>query len=47
MLKSGEKYELDDAQDVDEKNTGILVFDKDDEDPIYIFWEDVEVIEFK
>jgi len=47
VLKSGEKYELDDAQDVNEKNTGILVFDKDDNDPIYIFWEDVELIEFK
>ena len=47
-LKSGEKYELDDAQDVNEKNTGILVFDKAEEnDPIYIFWEDVKLVELK
>lgn len=47
LLKSGEKYELDDSQDVNERNTGILVFDKGNEDPIYIFWEDVKLVEFK
>ena len=46
-LKSGEKYELEDSQDVNERNTGILVFDKGDNDPIYIFWEDVKLIELK
>ncbi len=47
VLKSGEKYELEDSQDVNEKNTGILVFDKGPENPVYIFWEDVKQIEFK
>ena len=47
ILKSGEKYELDESQDVNERNTGILVFDKGENDPIYIFWEDVKLIELK
>ena len=47
ILKSGEKYELEDSQDVNEKNTGILVFDKGPDNPVYIFWEDVKNIEFK
>jgi len=47
VLKTGEKYELDDSQDVNEKNTGLLVFDKGDNNPVYIFWEDVKLIEFK
>ena len=47
ILKSGEKYELDESQDVTEKNTGILVFEKDKSNPIYIYWEDVEKVEFK
>jgi hypothetical protein len=46
-LKSGEKYELDESQDVTEKNTGILVFDKEGEEPVYIYWEDVKLVELK
>ncbi len=47
VLKSGEKYELEDSQDVNEKNTGILVFDKGPDNPVYIFWEDVKKVEFQ
>jgi len=47
VLKSGEKYELDESQDVNEKNTGLLVFDKGDDDPVYIFWEDIKQIDLK
>ena len=46
-LRNGQKYELDDSQDVDDHNTGLLVFDKGNDDPIYIFWEDVEEVVFK
>lgn len=47
VLKTGEKYELDDSQDVNDKNTGILVFEKENADPVYIFWEDVAKIDLK
>lgn len=43
-LKNGDKMVLFDSQDVDEQNTGILVFKGSD--PIYIPWEKVEKITF-
>jgi hypothetical protein len=44
---SGEKITLDDAQDVGERNQGILVFSDAKTDPVYVLWEDVKSIEFK
>ncbi len=46
-LKSGEKYELEDSQDVNERNTGILVFENENDGPVYIYWEDVEKVVFE
>jgi len=46
-LHNGEELRLEDSQDVSERNDGILVIaDEDDDDPIYIEWDDVELIEF-
>jgi hypothetical protein len=44
---SGEKITLDDAQDVGERNQGILVFSDAKTDPVYVLWEDVKSVEFK
>ncbi len=45
ILKSGESLLLGEAQDVSEKNSGLLVFvDKDR--PKYVLWEDVDEIQF-
>jgi hypothetical protein len=46
-LKSGEKISLSDAQDVNEKNQGLLVFSDTKSDPKYIPWEEVKSIDFK
>jgi hypothetical protein len=46
-LRSGKKLKLGDAQDVDERNQGILVFEKGDNDPTYISWQDVREVAFK
>ncbi|TRX55973.1 hypothetical protein FNH22_17575 [Fulvivirga sp. M361] len=46
-LKSGEKLELGDRQDVSDRNTGILVFDNDSEDdPTYVLWKDIDKVTF-
>ena len=45
-LRTGEEVELEDGQDVSDRNAGVLVFLSDDRDPIYIPWRDVERIEF-
>lgn len=47
QLKSGQKFTLDDAQDVNQKNQGVLVFASAKADPTYVRWEDVKMIEFK
>lgn len=44
-LKNGQKLLLGDAQDVSDRNDGILVFEGK-RDPRYIAWEDVETITF-
>jgi hypothetical protein len=44
---SGEQITLDDAQDVGERNQGILVFSDAKTDPVYVLWEDVKSVEFK
>lgn len=46
-LRSGEKIMLDDAQDVNERNQGVLVFASANSAPEYIRWEDVKSIDFK
>lgn len=46
-LKTGEKISLEDAQDVNEKNQGLLVFTSANSDPEYIRWEDVKSIDLK
>jgi sporulation protein YlmC with PRC-barrel domain len=46
-LKSGEKISLYDAQDVNERNQGVLVFSKGGDNPVYVPWDSVKSIEFK
>jgi hypothetical protein len=46
-LRNGKKITLDEGQDVDEKNQGLLVFDSDKSDPKYFPWNEVSEIEFK
>jgi hypothetical protein len=45
-LKSGEKIILDEAQDVNERNQGVLVFANAKSNPSYVRWEDLKSIEF-
>jgi hypothetical protein len=45
-LKSGMKFTLDDAQDVNDRNQGVLVFAQNS-DPVYIPWHNIQTIEFK
>ncbi len=45
-LKSGKKIRLDDAQDVNERNQGVLIFADNKGEPSYLLWEDVKTIEF-
>ena len=47
-LKNGKKLLLGKGQDVTDKNNGILIMkDKNDEDPQYISWDRIDVIEFE
>jgi hypothetical protein len=46
-LKSGQKLKLHDAQDVDERNQGLLLFASGKDKPTYIPWEKVSEIEFR
>jgi hypothetical protein len=46
-LKSGKTITLDDAQDVNERNQGVLVFADKKSEPSYVPWEDVKNIVFK
>jgi hypothetical protein len=45
-LRNGERLELEDSQDVSERNAGLLVFEREDADPVYVKWSDIERIEF-
>lgn len=45
-LRNGQKKTLDDGQDVNEKNQGVLVFVSGSE-PTYVPWEDIDEIEFR
>ena len=44
-LKSGEKYFLEDAADVNSRNLGILIFTQQAEEPVYVAWEDLARVE--
>lgn len=43
-LKNGTKLTLEDAQDVDEKNSGLLIFEKGKDNPKYITWDRIKEI---
>lgn len=45
-LKSGKKIRLEDAQDVNDRNQGVLIFAGKKEEASYVLWEDVKTIEF-
>jgi hypothetical protein len=46
-LKTGKKITLDEAQDVNERNQGVLVFAQGKTEPSYIPWDEIMEIEFK
>ncbi len=46
VFRNGEELRLEDGQDVSDRNAGVLVYD-DDDDPIYLEWEEVEEIHFE
>jgi hypothetical protein len=46
-LKTGKKITLDEAQDVNERNQGVLVFAQGKAEPDYIAWNEIMEIEFK
>lgn len=46
ILRTGEELELEDGQDVSDRNAGVLIFKSDDRDPVYVRWRDVERVEF-
>ena len=46
-LRSGQKITLDDAQDVNERNQGVLVFASKGAEPVYVTWEDVKTIDLE
>jgi hypothetical protein len=43
-LKNGRELVLEDGQDVSSRNSGVLIF-ADDDDPVYLRWDEVEEIE--
>ncbi len=45
-LKSGKKIRLEDAQDVNDRNQGVLIFAGKKEEASYVPWEDVKTIDF-
>jgi hypothetical protein len=46
-LKNGKRITLDEGQDVNEKNQGMLVFASGKTDPTYIPWDQINEVEFK
>lgn len=46
-LRSGKNIKLADGQDVDQRNQGILVFEKGKDEPTYVVWQDVREVSFK
>lgn len=46
-LKNGKKISLDEGQDVNERNQGVLVFASGKSDPTYVPWDEVSEIELR
>ena len=46
-LKTGDELSLEGSQDVSNRNTGILLFENGEKDPVYITWDEVEEIVFE
>jgi len=47
-LRGGESLVLEEGQDVGENNAGVLVLDdEDDDDPLYLSWDEIEHIELE
>ncbi|MEL6941825.1 MAG: hypothetical protein AAFO82_04090 [Bacteroidota bacterium] len=46
-LKSGTVLKLEDSQDVNERHTGLLIFEDGKDDPQYVMWKEVEKVSFK
>lgn len=47
VYKDGRELKLEDTVDVGEDNAGVLVFDRGQDDPRYIPWEDIRRIDFE
>lgn len=45
-MKNGKSISLDEGQDVNERNQGVLVFASDKSEPAYVPWDEVAEIEF-
>lgn len=46
-MRNGKKITLDEGQDVNEKNQGVLIFESGKSDPEYLAWNEIGEIEFK
>ena len=44
--QAGEQLTLEDGQDVSDSNDGILVYSDGDDDPVYLEWDEVEIVRF-
>ena len=47
VYKDGRELKLEEAVDIGKDNAGVLVFDRGEDDPRYIPWEDVRRIDFE
>ncbi len=47
QLKTGQEIFLGDKQDVSRNNHGLLIYKNENDEPVYISWDDVEEIIFK
>jgi hypothetical protein len=46
-LSGGEAITLEDSQDVGRNNSGVLIFERGDDEPVYVKWRDVDRIELE
>jgi hypothetical protein len=46
LLRNGETVELEEGQDVTDRNDGVLVYGGEEDPPTYVAWEDIEHIRF-
>lgn len=47
ILKNGEKLRLEDSHDVNRDNDGVLIMKDSKSDPVYVPWEEIEIIKLK